>query len=67
MGKTPYSRSPAVVSVMRAAEILAVDRETIYRSIELGQIRAVRLGRILRIPVAEIERLTAAQQPAGGQ
>jgi excisionase family DNA binding protein len=39
-------------TVTEAAEILHVDRRTVYRAIDLGEIPAVRVGQQLRVPVA---------------
>ncbi|RLB01012.1 MAG: hypothetical protein DRG55_05755 [Deltaproteobacteria bacterium] len=41
----------------QAADALAISLKTIYRLIHNGQIRAVKIGRQLRIPAAELTRL----------
>lgn len=47
------------------AETLGITRAHVYTLLSRGEIRSVKLGRVRRIPVAEIDRiLAAAQQPA---
>lgn len=54
------STTPArAVSIPDAARLLACSQSTVRRAIEAGQIREVRLGRIVRIPITEIDRLLA--------
>lgn len=53
--------SPPVVglalSPAAAAEALGICRASIYNLIKRGELRAVKIGRSTRIPVAELERL----------
>lgn len=46
-----------MVSVKEAAEIFSVTKRTIFRWIEDGIIKAVKIGGTVRIPEEEIERL----------
>lgn len=46
-----------MVSVKQAAEIFSVTKRTIFRWIENGQIKAIKIGRTVRIPDEEIDRL----------
>lgn len=39
-------------TVTEAAEILHVDRRTVYRALDRGEIPGVRVGQQLRVPVA---------------
>ena len=44
-------------TVAEAADALRVNRETLYRAIRRGEIEVVRVGRVLRVPEASLERL----------
>lgn len=43
------------LSVREVAELWHVCERTVYREIERGALRAVRVGRALRVPVAVLE------------
>lgn len=43
-------KAPDIMTVMEAAKILKVGRSTMYRLIEDGSIRHVRIGRKILIP-----------------
>jgi excisionase family DNA binding protein len=66
---------PALLSKREAARLLGVSRgRTLDSLLASGQVRAVRIGGRLRVPVAEIERLqaevsgwTAESSPRGGR
>ena len=45
------------LSPAQAADALAISLKTIYRLIHSGEIRAVKIGRQLRIPAGELIRL----------
>ncbi|WP_236976878.1 MULTISPECIES: helix-turn-helix domain-containing protein [Mycobacterium] len=64
MKKQSQSRAPEMVGVDTAAEYLDVHPITVRRWIAQGRLPAQRVGpRLIRIRVADIERLTA---PVGG-
>jgi excisionase family DNA binding protein len=44
------ARLPEVLTVREAAAILRVGRNQLYQAVERGQLRAVRIGRSIRIP-----------------
>lgn len=46
-----------MVSVKEAAEMFSVTKRTVFRWIESGQIKAIKIGGTVRIPDEEIERL----------
>lgn len=46
-----------MVSVKQAAEIFSVTKRTIFRWIEDGRIKAIKIAGTVRIPEEEIERL----------
>jgi excisionase family DNA binding protein len=48
---------PDIMTPEQAADYLQVNRETIYRYIRQGRLRASRLGRTYRIPRQGIDRL----------
>jgi excisionase family DNA binding protein len=50
----------AYVSPEEARRVLSVGRSTIYALIHSGQVPAIRLGRLLRIPVAALEELAVS-------
>lgn len=50
---------PLLVTVTQAAEILAVGRTTIYQLISDGVLSPVRIGRNMRLTLAELERLVS--------
>ena len=50
-------RKPEIMTPEQAADYLQVNRETIYRYIRQGRLRASRIGRTYRIPRQGIEQL----------
>jgi excisionase family DNA binding protein len=66
--QVPYSRGglPALLTVPEVAAMLRVDASTVYRAVQQGNLRAVRLGgsgSTVRIPVAAVEELLAGPEP----
>jgi excisionase family DNA binding protein len=56
---------PEVLTVREAAAILRVGRNQLYQAVARRQLRAVRIGRSIRIPKqALLDLLTAAHPPA---
>lgn len=56
----PDAKPKTVLTVDEAAEMLRVDRKTIYRAIEDGEIPGViRLGRVIRVCRLTLERWMA--------
>ena len=49
--------SPAAIAPQLAADYLSVSKQTIYRLITAGSIRAFKIGRSTRIPVADLDAL----------
>lgn len=49
--------APQLLTVREVAEALRVSTETIRRHVHDGTIRAVTIGRLIRIPAPELERL----------
>ena len=50
------TEDPRFYSVEELAEILSVSKMTVYRRIELGELRAFRIGRTLRVSQADFNR-----------
>lgn len=50
----------ATLNVPEVAELLGVSAETIYRQVRSGEMRAVRIGRRLVVPVVDVEQLLGA-------
>ena len=51
--------TPQLLTPNEAAEVCRVSTKTIYRWIKSGDLKAIRLGRILRIAVCELDRFIA--------
>lgn len=51
-------------SVAKAARVLGLDRQTVIKAIERGQIGAIELGSRKLIPKKEIERVTLTHEKA---
>lgn len=52
----------ALFTVPEAAAKLAISRATLYRLIDRGELKTVRLGRLRRVPGAELCRIVALAQ-----
>lgn len=57
---------PLVLEPAEAAELLRISKWHLYESAKRGEIRALRLGRALRIPRAEIARLLGLEDSDAG-
>ena len=55
-----------LLTVREAAVVLAIGRTTLYQLIADGQVRTVRIGRAVRIPVAELESFVDRRCHTGG-
>jgi excisionase family DNA binding protein len=56
----PNEISGQLYSRNRVASLLDVSLKTLERKIAAGDLRAVKIGRLVRIPASEIARLTAS-------
>jgi excisionase family DNA binding protein len=52
-------RGPDVLKVLEVAADLRVDRKTVYDLIRAGQLRALRMGRTLRVTRQALEEFKA--------
>ena len=50
-----HDASPAFLTVDECAELLRVDRKTVYTAIRAGRLPALRLGRLFRIARSDID------------
>jgi excisionase family DNA binding protein len=50
-------QTPALLPIPEAAKQLSVSKATLYRRINSGEIRSVKLGALRRVPLSEITRL----------
>ena len=55
---------PLMVRIPEAAERLGLSRSTVYELIAAGELRVVRYGRAVRVPVAELSAWIERQQAA---
>jgi excisionase family DNA binding protein len=62
----PVSPIPPLLRVAEAASFLQVSSKTVRRFVARGDLKAVRIGRLVRIHSSEIDRLIAAGCPGGG-
>ena len=59
-----HDEGERLFSRQRFARILDVSVETVGRKIKAGEIRSVKLGRLVRIPASELSRLLATNSGA---
>ena len=69
-GSTPNTKGlpmapKLLLTPEQAAESLGCGRSYLFRLLSEGQIASVKVGRLRRIPVAEVERYIARLMPAG--
>ena len=57
-------RTPTLCRIDEAAVILRVSSKTVRRLVARGDLRAVRIGRLVRIQSSEIDRLIAGRCPS---
>lgn len=57
--RTTEKQKPLLVSYREAAESLGLCERKIWQLVKDGELKAVRVGRSVRIPVAELERFVA--------
>ncbi len=56
---------PLAVPVTEAARLLGLRRESVYRCIAAGELRAVVLGGRKLVPMVELERVLGIERAAG--
>jgi excisionase family DNA binding protein len=62
----PLARLPEMLTVKEVAAILRVGRNQLYGAVACGEVRAVRIGRTIRIPkTALLDLLTALAAKPG--
>lgn len=50
-------QKPATLKVAEVAAKLRVDVRTVYRMVDRGELQAVRVGRLIRIPTGALEAM----------
>ena len=55
----PNADETPFVDVIEAGRLLGVGREAAYRAVQTGEIPSIRVGKKIRVPVAELRRLAA--------
>ncbi len=51
----------------QAAEVLAVNRETVYKLLRSGKLKASRIGKLWRISEADLEQFMNETRTEGGK
>lgn len=64
MARKPEGEKPAVYKPSEVAKMLRCDARTLYAMIDRGELRAIKLGRVIRIPADEVDALLAQKPPA---
>ena len=62
MTESPTHRARIAVSPAGAADLIGVSRAFIYTEMQRGNLRSLKLGRVRRITIAEIERYLHAAE-----
>lgn len=60
----PTATAERVLRVREVADHLDVDQDTVYRLIRENRIRAIRLGRVLRVPQSALADFISGVEPA---
>lgn len=62
---TEQTLKPLVVSYTEAGKMLGVCSRVVWQLVKDGKLKATRIGRSVRIPIAELERFIADQTLQG--
>jgi excisionase family DNA binding protein len=54
--RTTEEQKPLMVTYRQAAELLGVCERSVWKLVDENELKAVRIGRSVRIPVVELER-----------
>jgi excisionase family DNA binding protein len=65
-GRTAVEDRALLLKIPEAADRLRLSRATIYELLAAGEIKAVHIGRAVRIPAAELERYVRQLQAEAG-
>jgi excisionase family DNA binding protein len=60
---TPISELPDRMFISEVAAALGVSAGCVYGMVNRGELRAVKIGRLMRIPRSEVARLMAGEEP----
>jgi excisionase family DNA binding protein len=61
----PMNPECMTVSVEEAGKTLGCSRNTAYEAVRRGEIPVIRIGKLLRVPKAALERLLSGAGPKG--
>jgi DNA binding domain, excisionase family len=61
---TPRVVLPRALTLDQVGEMLTCDRRTIQREIQRGNLKAFRVGSLVRVTLAEVERYIGARSTA---
>lgn len=61
----PTHTEAKTISIEEAARWLGVNRNTAYEAASRGEIPTLKIGRLLRVPVAPLERLLGIERTSG--
>ncbi len=59
--RTKRADGVLLLTMIEAARVLSIGRTTMYELVAAGQIDVVRIGRAVRVPVAELDDFVARQ------
>jgi excisionase family DNA binding protein len=55
--------TPKTVNVEEAGQILGIGRNSAYEAVRRGEIPVIKIGKLLRVPVAALERMLEEARP----
>jgi len=55
--------TPKTVNVEEAGQILGIGRNSAYEAVRRGEIPAIKIGKLLRVPVVALERMLEEAGP----
>lgn len=55
--------TPEYYTVEEVAEMFRISKMTVYRMVRAGEIKSIRIGTLIRIPVDTIQTLTQPETP----
>lgn len=56
---------PLLISTADAARLVSLSRSNVYKLVKTGQIPSIRIGGLIRVPVAKLREYIARQSTGG--
>jgi excisionase family DNA binding protein len=56
-------KAPSMLTIPQAAKALKVTRQTVWHQVEVGRIKALKVGHVALIPRDELERYRKTRKP----